>query len=332
MLSAQVQITASDLPSGPASYPVANALEIDLPDYDSPGGNQTWDFSMLTPINTENDTYVAISSAPFAYQFLFNNPFTPNYQATHAIEGEGIDLGFVSIDEFFFFFKNTPDQYTIVGYGGTLSGIPIPAQTNPIDVVYQLPINFGDEHASYSEWQVSLPTLGQYEQKQNRSYTVDAYGTVITPAGSFDALRMRMQIDTEDFIQIDGFGDGFTFERQSISYQWLTPGEGIPVLEVTEFFGQPTVRYKTSSTPVDVVDRPSDREVATLTPSLCTTQFKIHGAAKAETLQLFNSSGACVQVWNNQSTFDVSGLPAGCYIALYSVEGMQRSQRIMIQP
>lgn len=331
-LMAQPVITSSDLPSGVVTFPMVNALPVQLPNYQQGGAAQVWDFSTLSPLITENDQFIGISQTPFLYQFLFNSPFTPQYQATHAIEGEGIDLGFISIDQFFLFFKNTPTQYNLVGYGGTLSGIPVPSQTNPIDVVYALPISYNDTHSSYSEWGVTLPTFGTYEQKQTRTYTVDGYGTVITPVGTYEALRLRMQQDIEDFIQIEGFGDGFTFEREIVAYQWLVPGQGVPVIEVTETFGQPTsVRYKADSTPVGLAEASAQQGVKVY-PTLCTDRLTIEGVQLGDRIELFTTSGQLVRTWNDGLNCSVSGLPAGCYLLSISTSGQHFTEKIMVQP
>lgn len=331
LLHSQVTITSADLPNGAVNYEVADALGIDLPDYTSGGAGVTWDFSSIESINDDVISYVDISSAPFTYQFLFNSPFTPNYQATHAIEGEGIDLFVASIDEFFFFFKNTETEYNIVGYGGTVNGIPIPSQTNPIDVVYALPIEFGDEHESTSAWSVEIPTLGSYAQSQVRTYTVDGWGTVITPSGSFEAIRVRMETQTTDNITVEALGQNFTFDRVSIAYQWLSPGEGIPVLEVTETFGQATVRYKTG-TQVHISDPTSARQGVSIYPTVTNDRFTVDGIKRGDEVTLFDGTGRQIRTFQDGVDCSVSGLTAGWYVVKVQTDSGIHSSRIMVQP
>lgn len=329
--TAQISIQSSDLPNSGSSYGVANAAVLGS-DYTDAGPNQTWDFSDLTPLSEETVTFGSVSSAPFTYQFLFNNPFSPAYQATHTIQGDGIDLGFVSIDQFYFFYKNTPTQYNIVGYGGTISGIPIPSQTNPIDVVYALPVEFEDTHTSTSAWSVDIPTLGSYDQFQVRTYTADGWGTVITPAGTFEALRVRMVTETEDSLFIETLGNGITFDREAIAYQWLTLDGGIPVLEITETFGAATARYRLADLP-DAVENPSGRQALNLQPTLCSSYFEVSGNAVDQPVLLYNLSGQLIRNYGAANgRFDVFGLSAGCYLVILHENGLPVTRKITVQP
>jgi len=323
-------INSNDLVSGPGAFNVVDAFGADSDIYEQAGANQVWDFSDLTPLNPSTIDYVSVSGAPFGYQFFFNSPFTPNYQATHAIEGEGVDLAVVSIDEFFFFYKSTPTQYNIVGYGGTVNGIPLPAQTNPIDVVYSLPVEYGDTHESYSEWGIEIPTVGTYRQRQNRSYEVDGYGTVITPEGSFNALKLRVQLQTEDSLYVDFIGQGLTFNRESTVYTWLAEGEGIPVLEITETFGQATARYK-AETPIGVTEA-SALSGLKLWPTICSHGFWMDGVDSAIQTDIFSLEGRLVKSFNNERYCTVNDLAPGAYLVVVRTNGVSETRRIIVQP
>lgn len=331
LLYAQISIEAEDLPSGPFVFSVADAAGFDLPEYQVGGENQLWDFSAIEPLATSDLNYVSISETPTTYQFFFNSPFVPQYQATHANEGEGIDLVFLSIDDFFFFYKNTGTSYNIVGYGGTVNGIPIPSQTNPIDIVYDLPITYGQTHTSYSEWDIEIPTIGSYAQSLNRSYEVDGWGTVITPAGSFEAIRVRMVTEIEDNVFIEAIGQNLSIDRNSTSYQWLAQGQGIPVIEITETFGQPTVRYKTDSSPITSVIEPNQLQVR-IYPTVSANQLTIEGWNSGDRLDLYNLAGQRVRSYMQEANVSVHGLPAGCYIAVIEREGKPiMQQKIIVQ-
>lgn len=329
-LAAQPIIESSDLVSGPGSFNVVDALGASSDVYEVAGANQTWDFSDLQALNPTTIDYVSVSGAPFGYQFFFNSPFTPNYQATHAIEGEGIDLVAVTIDEFFFFYKNTPTQYNIVGYGGTVNGIPLPAQTNPIDVVYALPVEYGNTHSSYSEWGIEIPTVGTYRQRQNRSYEVEGYGTVITPEGSFEALKLRVELQTEDSLYVDFIQQGLTFQRESIVYTWLAEGEGVPVLEITETFGQTTVRYK-AATPIGIAEAAHPSGIQ-LWPTLCSEGFWVDGLTAPYQVELFTLDGKLAKSFNGLPYCSVNDLAPGAYLVAIRSGQSVETRKIIVQP
>jgi hypothetical protein len=66
-----------------------------------------------------------------------------------------------------------------------------------------------------------------------RSYTVDGWGELTTPFGTFDALRVKMEIDAVDSVFIELLGVDFETERSSVEYHWLGLESGLPILQVT---------------------------------------------------------------------------------------------------
>ncbi|MGB0424801.1 MAG: T9SS type A sorting domain-containing protein [Flavobacteriales bacterium] len=254
----QITITNADMPNLQDTYVRANAVNLEGFDFSETGADHTWDFSSLESLNTNEQNFVSVSDAPFAYQFLFNNPFDDDYVANLVIETEGFDTGTdITLDDFYQFYKLTDDAYSIVGYGATISGFPVPAKTEPIDVVYSLPIEYGDTHNSYSEWLIEIPSLATYLLKQDRSYEVDGYGTLILPEGTYDVLRLKMDIAAQDSLVIPQFEIDVEFDRESVEYHWLALGEGVPVLQATETFGVVSgITYKSEEVIDNVFESP----------------------------------------------------------------------------
>jgi gliding motility-associated-like protein len=58
-------------------------------------------------------------------------------------------------------------------------------------------------------------------------------GTLLTPFGTFNALRIKSTLQISDSIYLDTLGFGITIPRQTIvEYKWLGAGKKIPLLEV----------------------------------------------------------------------------------------------------
>ena len=254
---AQIIIDQSDMPSAGNSYVRANGNLFTVLDFTQTGEDQIWDYSTLESTGLTVTDCISISETPFLYQFLFNNPLSPNYQATYAVAGEGIDLGLgFTLDEFFQFNKVSATALSAVGYGATLSGVPVPSGTNPIDVIYSLPMTMNSTHQNYSEWLIEVPETATYQLKQTRSYVVDGYGTLILPDGEYEALRLTMNIDAIDSIYINQFNFGFEIPRNTVEYQWLTLDEGLPVLQVNTLLGATTsISYKTNDVPDNILQQ-----------------------------------------------------------------------------
>lgn len=330
LMSAQIIIDNGDMPGADSTYTLVNAINTSGYDFTSTGADYTWDFSELAEIGETNQAFMPVSGAPFTYQFLFNNPFDQAHLADFAINTEGFAIGGVSLDEFYEFYQNDEDNYTIVGYGATVNGIPIPSQTNPVDHVYDFPMSFGNTHASYSEWEITVPTFAYYLLEQDRSYEVDGWGTVITPAGSYEALRVNMQIDAHDSLFIELVGQGVTFDRNSTEYRWLAKEQGVPVLRVVESFGQTTsIQYKSIfEEPINVAEY--IQEEISLYPSIgsgLVTQSRLIPHAL---INVYDLNGRLVAAPANAPLLDLQSIESGQYIVVIrSSEGVQR-QSIVI--
>ena len=313
----QISITSADLPNLQETYTRANALDFGGFDFSATGADYTWDFSSLESLNSNTLDFVSVGDAPFTYQFLFNNPFDQDYLANLVLETEGVDTNTeISLDDFYQFYKLTDDAYSIVGYGATISGFPVPAKTDPIDVVYSLPIEFGDTHSSYSEWLIEIPSLVTYLLKQDRSYEVDGYGTLVLPDGSYEVLRLKMDILSQDSLVIPQFEIDVEFDRESTEYQWLALEEGLPVLQATENFGViSAISYKIE----EVVDKVEESLAFTFTmyPNPANDLLWVNtGTTETSSMKIHDVFGKLVMEENNISVrapISIEYLSAGVY-------------------
>ena len=313
----QISITSADLPNLQETYTRANALNFGGFDFSATGADYTWDFSSLESLNSNTLEFVSVGDAPFTYQFLFNNPFDQDYLANLVLETEGFDTDTeISLDDFYQFYKLTDDAYSIVGYGATISGFPVPANTEPIDVVYSLPIEFGDTHSSYSEWLIEIPSLVTYLLKQDRSYEVDGYGTLVLPDGSYEVLRLKMDILSQDSLVIPQFEIDVEFDRESTEYQWLALEEGLPILQATENFGViSAISYKIE----EVVDKVEESLAFTFTmyPNPANDLLWVNtGTTETSSMKIHDVFGKLVLEENNISVrapISIEYLSAGVY-------------------
>lgn len=324
VLHAQITIENSDLPAEGSSYYLSAANPVTDYDFTLTGPNYSWDFSDLEFFGQQPQNYVAISEAPLAYQFVFNNPFDPEHYADFANAQDGFDLGGqFTFEDFYAFYQSNPDAYNAVGFAGTINGIPLPAGSSPVDTVYSLPMNYEDSFEGYSEWLVQIPGIVTYKLKQTRSYEVDGWGTVTTPYGSFEALRVRMQIDAVDSISVEALSFSFENERNSVEYQWLSPGEGVPVLQATESFGfVSNISYKDEQF-ISVEELNADFQMYP-NPS---NGSVIINAKEAGNIKVYNSSLQLVkvcQMYGGQQALDLSELPKGIYFVRLGEDRVQK--------
>ncbi len=83
------------------------------------------------------------------------------------------------------------------GFHGTLTPGLAQIEHVPAEVVYEFPLEFGGSWASTHTTTSTLPT-GTTVRTITVQQEVDAWGTLVTPAGSFSALRLRISRATSE--------------------------------------------------------------------------------------------------------------------------------------
>ena len=241
---AQITITDADFAQVDDTFRISTAVDPAI-DYQTTGPNTTWDFSTLEAFTQTIDTIHPPDAAPGAYQFFFDNQILyPDYASDFTERGQGIDLfGQLTVENVFDFYKIDQNSYRYVGYGAQLNSIPTPVQYDDIDTVYRFPMDYGNSDSSIFSFGLGVPTIGYYGGFGDRVNEVDGWGSITTPYGTFDALRIRTVITREDSLYVDLLGFGFSLPRNTIEYRWFAQGMGVPVLTITNnlIFGTETV-------------------------------------------------------------------------------------------
>ena len=241
VLPAQVQIGENEMPHQNDEIHRTRANPDPTIDFATTGADHQWDFMDLSTASEDVTAYQTVSSTNIVYALIYADIFFNANRANHA--KEGVDIPFnqlLPITNPFTFLYHSPTVYRKVGFGVELSGIPVPIIFNSPDVIYELPMDYGDVSASSSGYQLDIPTLAYYGYEQERSNEVDGWGTIATPAGSFDVLRVKTTILAHDTINLDTLSLGFTIDRPVIrEYKWLAQDLRVPVLQIntTELFG-----------------------------------------------------------------------------------------------
>lgn len=319
--AAQTTITSADMPGEGAEFFVSSGNLFNEFDFISTGADYVWEYSSLESTSQIQRNFISVSEAPFAYQFLFNNPFDQQYVADFAENTAGFTVSEqLSFDDFYAFYKNDEDAYKIVGYGATINGIPIPAQTDPIDIVYEFPLEYEQTASNYSEWLVDIPELATYKMKQTRSYEVDGWGNLYLPTGIFETLRIRMDYEITDSIYIAALELGYELDRNYTEYQWLGITASIPLLTVTETNGIVTnISYRDlEDEPIKVDEMNATNSLWTLFPNPSNDNVWLSGVwSENSRYELINMNGQVVsseRIYNSQTLIDVNSLTPGMYV------------------
>ncbi len=233
---AQITLGSSDFPDAGDIYLMSDATAFPGMDETLTGANYTWDYAQLSSTTTgqHTDTLFSVTNMNIIYQAVFGDfGFLPNRsnQATHGID---FSLGAITITNVYNFFYNNSADYHQSGFGAEINGIPLPTAYSPHDILYKFPIQYGNADSSLSGYSVSLPGLIYYEINRNRKNEVDGWGTLTTPNGTFNALRIKTTVLEHDSVYIDSLGFGFGFNVPArTEYKWLGQGGGLPLLQIT---------------------------------------------------------------------------------------------------
>ncbi|MFQ5334691.1 MAG: T9SS type A sorting domain-containing protein [Flavobacteriales bacterium] len=214
-------------------YKYSWANEVTAVDADLSGPSYVWDFSFLSASSVDADTFVPVSSTPFAYQFYFNNQILyPEWKASYAMSAPGFQLGNISLQDVYYYYKNDPSDYKYVGYGASINSIPSSVRNDPIDFIYRFPLDYGNSDSCQSAYGFNVPSIGYFGVSQKRINTVDGWGTLILPHDTFQVLRVKSVLYKTDTIYIDSLSVGSSIPQPvQVEYKWLANGQGEPVMQ-----------------------------------------------------------------------------------------------------
>ncbi|HZG01399.1 MAG TPA: T9SS type A sorting domain-containing protein [Chitinophagales bacterium] len=251
--SAQISVGQSDLPQAGQTFLMSNGnpMNIAAADLAVTGANQTWNFD-LQSTSLQTDTILEMSDVPFAYQLTF---FSSDFALNNATPDFTLPIpGFsFSVSDVYDFFNRTSTKMEQTGFGANINGLTVPVPFNPRDIVYELPLAFGDSFSGNAAFSLPIPTLGSWSQQRERVSSVDGWGMLQGPLGNQQVLRVKSEVTYNDSIYVDLVGFGFNVPRQQIEYKWLTTNGGVPILQVTTnvIFGNEVVsavRYRDAPT------------------------------------------------------------------------------------
>lgn len=227
-VNCQISILSSDMPTAGDTIRTSTALSLSGFDFEQTGINHEWDYRNLLPISQRLDTFKTIQQTPVIFwpTFFTSANLAVSYDAANLLPGFALDGAFQ-------FLHKSSSSYRDFGYGLIIGGLPLPLKfTNP-DLLYSFPMTMGNTFESNAFLEFALPSVGFLSIDRQRDNEVDGWGTLKTPYGTFDVLRLKSSVFEIDSIYIDSISQGTTIERSYIEYKWIGKNKGIPLLQVT---------------------------------------------------------------------------------------------------
>ena len=224
------------------------------------GANQTWNYAGLVPASQRVESFVpasVVTATSLFYAFTFgplggvNRATVASPQALPVPAGASLPIAITDSYQFFSLAAAgaTPQDFRSVGFGASLNGTAVPvtyASATQQDVIYRFPLSFAsqaDSSSSFFSTPAAIATAGYLSQKRKRVNKPDAWGTLTTPFGQFQTVRVVTKLIDHDSVAFGGTaGQGFDIPLTR-EYKWLAKGQHVPVLTITTrlLAGQETI-------------------------------------------------------------------------------------------
>lgn len=216
-IDAQITVERSDLGNLTATTLILanDTLNLASVTPGNPGPNQTWNLSMLANHYQDTIAFIPPAGTPCAADFP---------QATFAIRmGDGFGYGY-----------DDNVKLEILGYCADPFGSGyLKIAITPPERKIIFPLTFGTSWVDVSRQSITIanpnppPDSVRVISTTQWNYLADGWGMVSTPAGSFNALRLKGIRDQIDSIFVQMFGMWVFFQREEshqIEYTWIPKG------------------------------------------------------------------------------------------------------------
>jgi hypothetical protein len=334
----QITIEHAHLPQDGDTLITRNATLAGDVDLEDTGADHVWNFEsdILQVLNLNPGTPCnPLSELSILDQAVFNNPFYPEYNSDFGLGFEQTDLVVVSFENSYQVYKNSGDVYAITGVISTINSIPLIAQMNDRDVIYDIPLVFGTSGNSDSELQFEVPTLGYYGLDQSRNYACDGWGTLNILGQSFEVLRVRSVVNATDSIYAEFIGNGISFDRpETVTYEWLSSEFIVPVLRITVSDGTVSAVQIADIVDDTFVDGAVSRNFTAVYPNPFQNELRIDGEpGQMTSYKIYAASGRFIQSGQffGSTVVEMSNMPSGGYILRVESAGHASHFRILRQ-
>ncbi len=334
-LFSQITLTEADFADSDDTIRMSTAIDPAI-DFASTGPNYIWDFSSLFPESQFLDEYYNMSNASTFVNFLFGAFAPSNYQASYFLPSTDIPLDQigqflpVNITDVFQFTRKTADSITSIGFSLDIDGNEVPFKSDTIETRYKFPINYGniDSTRGYSNMDMNPFVDAAWIQYRQKTVEVDGWGTVTTPYGTFDALRLKHFVEEIDSLKIPFGGSSYWVQLpipDSYIYEWWTNGQKEAVLRIetnviagTEVVSN--IEYRDVYLGLDASVKEMSNLDLQIYPNPVVDEIHVNGLLREFTYKILDQSGKVIIESSAEQVIDASMLTKGNYILWITTE------------
>ena len=234
LLEAQTPITLGNA-NMPGSNDTLRYTDVDLSslgNYTQTGINFNWDFKQVVSTTQGVREFKSSLQTPYALFFLSLNEYGEKIV-------NSLSIGPVTIDDYYNFYKKqtSPAAFVADGAGVSFSNIPVPSYYSDKDEIYNFPMSYPKYDSTTFRFATPATTIIplRYSKTGYRVTRVDGWGTIATPNGTANCLRLVTTQYSLDSVKtsIGPIIIPLGVPNNVRSYQWLSTTAKIPVMEIT---------------------------------------------------------------------------------------------------
>jgi hypothetical protein len=322
----QITLTSQDFGDAGDTAVMSTTTDMGI-DFATTGANQTWDYSGLVAESQHLVEYYDMSNLSFLVSVVYGAFAATDYQASYYMPNSDLPLDQVGsflpvpIDNIFQFSKKTADSITSVGFALDVDGNEVPFKSDTIETRYKFPLNYNDIYSSKGYTEMDMNPIADFNwvQSRERNSVVDGWGSITTPYGTFDALRIKHIISEVDSVRMDVFGNMMWIPipiPDSYIYEWWTNGETEAILriETNDVFGNEVVsniEYKDFYLGIAQVDE-TELDVRVY-PNPASEVLLVKGVSQKSKYQIIDVMGKEVLSGDMNGLIDIHELTPGSY-------------------
>lgn len=319
----------SNMPGGNDTLRFTNFQVNSAGSYTQTGTNFNWNFSALVSTNEGVRSFKSALQTPYAFFFLSTSAYGEKLADT-------IGAGPLTLTNYYNFYKKqtSPNAFIADGVGMTYSSLPIPSYYSDKDELYLFPMSYPKYDSTTFKFTTSTGGIIpiSYSKVGYRVTVVDGWGTVTTPYGTENCLRLISTQYAMDSLKNTIIPIPLGFPNYQRSYQWLTLNSKIPFVEITgnlvgTTFTPTQARYRGYAKESVVTSiKETQGNAFSLYPNPVKDKIYLNGLTKSS-CAIYSSDGKLIRIFPEKTfaveeTLDVAELAAGIYfLKITQVEG-----------
>jgi len=332
-----ITLNNGNMPNSGDTLRVTNVSINSLGNYTQTGTNNVWNFSTVNSLSSEVREFRPITSTPYA---LFFFSFTGFAEKIPDFNVNG--FGFTNSFSFFRKQSNPINAFVADGVGMTFSNVPLPSYYTDRDELYVFPLTYPKRDSTTFRFATPSTALVpiRYIKTGYRITEVDGWGTITTPFGTENCIRLITTQYAQDSIKNNFLPFPFGVANVQRSYQWMTLNSKIPYFEVSgqmlgnnftpvsaRYRGYKIEKVEDTVNTTGIINHSLLKNLV-IYPNPVKDKIKIEGLSENTDVEIYDAAGKILMMKKNDSQgsnfeIDVKQLPQGIYFLRVS-EGQEQ--------